>query len=328
MFIPVGTDLKLKRFPWATFSLIVLNTAIYFACLGSDDSTLVWIDKHLVFHPANPSILASIASMFLHGGAMHLISNMFFLWIFGSYLEDKIGWIKYLVLYFITGIIADVIFALIQFPVDARRLKELFDFKEEELGCIGASGAISGIMGVYFSRCYYSKIKFVIGLGPFIIPKRFKVHAAVLLGFWFLSDLKFGFEILNGLLTPIAVWAHIGGFLCGLLIGKYLKFGVEANKERLLERGTKLLCQGIGYSQAKEDFNKVIELDPDNVEAHYSLARLYAGSSDYEKGEPHYRKAIFILLKKKDKKVIDLCKEHFHNYRSSLPPQIQFKICQ
>ncbi len=328
MFIPEGPDLKLKRFPWATFSLIVLITDIYFACLGSDDSTLVWIDKHLVFHPANPSILASIASMFLHGGAMHLISNMFFLWIFGSYLEDKIGWIKYLVLYFITGIIADVIFALIQFPVDARRLKELFDFKEEELGCIGASGAISGIMGVYFSRCYYSKIKFVIGLGPFIIPKRFKVHAAVLLGFWFLSDLKFGFEILNGLLTPIAVWAHIGGFLCGLLIGKYLKFGVEANKERLLERGTKLLCQGIGYSQAKEDFNKVIELDPDNVEAHYSLARLYAGSSDYEKGEPHYRKAIFILLKKKDKKVIDLCKEHFHNYRSSLPPQIQFKICQ
>jgi membrane associated rhomboid family serine protease len=318
MFIPVGTDLKLKKFPWATFLLIAINTTIYFA-FGSEKPD--WMLENFAFVLTQPNHISLITHIFLHGNFFHLFFNMLFLWVFGANLEDKIGWKKYLIIYFISGFFSVILFSLIE---------QIFH-SPLKIPLIGASGAISGIMAAYLMRCYYSKIKFVVDVfGLFFIPRRFRVNAMVLIGLDLLINLYYGFSELKYdlVLGGVAWWGHIGGFLAGFLLAKVLKFKVEGKKERLLKRAMENLERETGLAQAREDLLKILELEPDNVEAHCSLARLYAGGSDFEKGESYYRKAILMLLKKKDKSVIGLCKEYFQNYRSSLAPEIQFKACQ
>lgn len=148
-----------------------------------------------------PAWLTVITSMFLHGGWMHLISNMLYLWIFGDNVEDVMGHKRFIVFYIICGIAAVMSHALVD--------------PESEIPMIGASGAISGVLGAYLLLFPHARVLVAIPIFVFIHTAR--IAAVWVLGFWFVL------QIINSLVSTsqqggIAFGAHIGGFVAGMVL--------------------------------------------------------------------------------------------------------------
>lgn len=155
------------------------------------------------FRPAEPGILALFISMFLHGGWMHLIGNLLFLWIYGDNVEMRLGRLRYLVAYLGTGVAATVFYSLFS--------------PNSTIPMIGASGAISGMLGFYFIWFPRNKVKIMFLLFPFFMDV-ILVPARIVLGFYLLID-----NLLPFILSPqsgggVAHGAHIGGFVAGLAV--------------------------------------------------------------------------------------------------------------
>jgi membrane associated rhomboid family serine protease len=150
-------------------------------------------------------------SMFMHANWFHLLGNMLFLYVFGDNVEDAFGHASYLALYLISGLIA----GLAQILISMLLLGDL------TIGVIGASGAISGVLGAYLAL--YPTARIVTLVGYFIVP----LPAILFLGFWFIMQWAYGiFDPLGG----VAYFAHIGGFIAGILLG--LTIGRKRKKAR------------------------------------------------------------------------------------------------
>jgi len=152
-----------------------------------------------------------VTSMFMHAGWFHLLGNMLFLYVFGDNVEDAFGHASYLALYLVSGLIA----GLAQILISMLLLGDL------TIGVIGASGAISGVLGAYL--VLYPTARIVTLVGYFIVP----LPAILFLGFWFIMQWAYGiFDPLGG----VAYFAHIGGFIAGILLG--LTIGRKRKKAR------------------------------------------------------------------------------------------------
>ena len=142
--------------------------------------------------------------MFLHGGWLHIIGNMWFLWIFGDNVEDRMGHRRFLLFYLSCGV-ASVLFYMVIYP-------------ESTTPLIGASGAISGVMGAYILMFPTARVLTLIPI--FIFPYIVELPSLIFIGFWFLFQLISG---AFGMADPnagqgIAWWAHIGGFIAGMIL--------------------------------------------------------------------------------------------------------------
>lgn len=146
--------------------------------------------------------LTPLTSMFMHGGWMHLIGNMWFLWIFGDNVEDAFGSLRFLAFYLICGLAAA--FAQVISDVDS------------VLPMVGASGAIGGVMGAYARMYPRARVDTLLILGFYITM--ISVPAVVMLGYWFLLQLLMGIPALGSASGGVAFWAHAGGFLTGLAL--------------------------------------------------------------------------------------------------------------
>jgi membrane associated rhomboid family serine protease len=148
--------------------------------------------------------------MFLHGGWFHLISNMWALYIFGDNVEDRLGPMRYLLFYLVCGVVA--------------ALAHVYSQPLSNVPVVGASGAISGVLGAYL--VLYPRAR-VISLVPlWIVPWFIEIPAVFYLGFWFFSQLFSGLLSLGMPISTyggVAWWAHVGGFIAGLLLVKILE---------------------------------------------------------------------------------------------------------
>jgi membrane associated rhomboid family serine protease len=150
-----------------------------------------------------PLVISLFTSMFLHGGVLHLLGNMLFLWVFGASVEDHFGHLHYLMFYFICGLGAGLTHILANWG--------------STIPSIGASGAISGVMGAYIVLFPRSKILTLVPIIIFFFTVR--LPALLILGYWFLIQFLSGFLSLGEIdQTGVAWWAHIGGFLLGALL--------------------------------------------------------------------------------------------------------------
>ena len=221
--IPIKDIIPRRQTPFITYFLIAVNVSIFFieVSLPPDVLNSVFYIFGLVparyTHPAWAYFIGLhidnywpfLTNIFLHGSWFHLISNMWALWIFGDNVEDRMGHIKYFIFYILCGIFA----SLTHFILNAN----------STLPAIGASGAISGVMGAYMIMFPTSRIITLIPL--FFIPYFIEIPAIIYIGFWFLSQLISGtFSIfIDQNAGGIAWWAHIGGFIFGVITHRFFK---------------------------------------------------------------------------------------------------------
>ena len=209
--IPLKDTVRARSFPIVNWILIGVNIVIFFVELsfGQDTERFIaamgLVPARLLASPSLGQALTIFTSMFLHGGWLHLISNMLALYIFGDNVEDRVGHGRYVVFYLLCGLIA--------------ALTHIAFNMASQAPTIGASGAISGVLGAYFILYPRARVFTLIPL--FILPWFVEIPAVVYLGFWFLSQLFNGaLSIVSGaqMYGGVAFWAHIGGFLAGLLL--------------------------------------------------------------------------------------------------------------
>jgi membrane associated rhomboid family serine protease len=150
------------------------------------------------------AVLPLFSSMFLHGSWMHLIGNMWFLWLFGDNVEDRLGRVRYLGLYILSGLAAG--------------LSQLYVNWGGDVPMIGASGAVAGVLGAYMVTYPYARVLAFVPFYYFFWPV-VELPALVFLGLWFLMQFFQGTASLAGAPSGgVAWWAHVGGFIAGILL--------------------------------------------------------------------------------------------------------------
>ena len=167
--------------------------------------------------PVIPVWMTVITCMFLHGGIMHFIGNMWFLYVFGDNVEDRLGHVGFALLYLGTGVLASV--------------AHFVSGPESPIPTIGASGAIAGVMGAYAWFYPHARVQALLPL--IVIMQMFIVPAPVFLGIWFVMQTYSG--LTSGATAGVAWWAHIGGFVAGALVALIAgraHLGNEAVSER------------------------------------------------------------------------------------------------
>ncbi len=220
--IPLRDSVRPRSFPVVNITIIIINVAVFFyqfvmgpeavkefiftfGVIPREISTLSITQLVLAgFTPLVPLVTAT----FLHGGWLHLISNMLYLWVFGDNIEDCLGPFNYLLVYLLMGVVGH--FSHIMFE----------PFSPVPL--IGASGAIAGVLGAYFILYPWARVLALVPLGFFITFV--EIPAVIYLVLWFLLQV---FSGITALLAPgaqvIAWWAHIGGFISGIITGILIK---------------------------------------------------------------------------------------------------------
>lgn len=210
--IPIQDINPRRRQPIVTVALIALNIIafiIQFRYLSSNElwrpfaDTWAIIPRQLVTSPLAEAFTV-FSAMFLHGGIAHLGGNMLYLWIFGDNIEDKMGHVRFLVFYLVCGI--------------AATLAQVYIDPSSNIPNIGASGAIAGVLGGYFLLFPMAKVNTMI---PILFFRRIQLPAVLVLGAWFALQLLPGYASLGSISEGgVAYWAHIGGFVAGVLLVK------------------------------------------------------------------------------------------------------------
>jgi len=221
--LPFSDSHQTRKFPIMTWLLIGLNVLVFLYELqltrrGLDRFILSWavIPQDVVYAAGHPlargalhAFLTLITAQFIHGGWVHIIGNMLFLMVFGPAVEERIGSLIFPFFYLVAGVIAAVVQVMAISPI----------FKAMSEPNIGASGAIAGILGAYLMLYPLRWINVIVPI--FIIPLPLAVPAFLLIGWWFIQQLLYGVASLSPISTSsggIAFWAHIGGFVAGLLM--------------------------------------------------------------------------------------------------------------
>ena len=203
--IPLRSSERVYSRPIVTGSLIALNTVIF---LYQNTLSYYRLDQFVNnwgIVPDDLHLISLLTSMFLHGGWLHLLGNMLFLWVFGRNLEDLIGGGRFLVFYLVCGLVAGVV--------------QVIANPYARVPTIGASGAIAGVMGAYLIKFPRSQIDTLVLL--FIFFTRLAIPGPFYLLFWFALQFLNGFESIGERSYTgggVAYFAHIGGFVAGLLL--------------------------------------------------------------------------------------------------------------
>jgi membrane associated rhomboid family serine protease len=209
--LPLKDTVQARSFPIVNWILIAANILVflYELALGPQAEALIAalgvVPVRLLSEPDPAQVLTVFSSMFLHGGWLHLISNMLALYIFGDNIEDRVGHTRYLLFYLICGVAAG--------------LTHVFFNSNSAVPTIGASGAISGVLGAYFVLFPNARVITLVPL--FFLPWFVEIPALFYLGFWFLSQLVNGaLGIVMGAqeFGGVAWWAHAGGFIAGIIL--------------------------------------------------------------------------------------------------------------
>jgi membrane associated rhomboid family serine protease len=212
--MPVQDLNPTRRFPVLTYALIAINVIVFIWQLSFSPEQLEQVFRSFAIVPANatqlgwfaPETLVDILrSMFFHGGWDHILGNMLYLYLFGDNLEDRLGMIPFLILYFVSGYVA----AYAQIAIDPT----------STIPMVGASGAIAGVLGGYLIMFPGVKVRGIIPLGR--VASMAEWPALYVLGMWFVLQLVNGFAALGAPAAyggGVAFFAHIGGFVAGLVL--------------------------------------------------------------------------------------------------------------
>jgi membrane associated rhomboid family serine protease len=243
MVFPIGDDnTDRQTFPYVTIALLIANIFVFVVLQGmgqNEDFTMAYVQvpaeiisgRDIVTEPSIrdvniqgqvievpvpglqptpiPVWLTLFTAIFMHGSIMHLAGNMWFLWIFGDNIEDDMGHVKYLIFYLATGVLASLAFVVLNSTGDAALTP-----------CLGASGAISGVLGAYLVLHPHRRVSVI------LLRLMVDVPGYVAVGIWFLFQIVSGFfDAQSGGGGGVAYSAHVAGFVAGMILAKPMSLG-------------------------------------------------------------------------------------------------------
>jgi membrane associated rhomboid family serine protease len=219
--IPLRDTIPSKTVPILTIFLIIANVLVFmYQVMMTDRQFMSFIHEYgliparyanvgMLLQTFNPALyFPFLSNMFLHGSWFHLISNMWILWLFGDNIEDRMGHFQFFIFYILSGVAAGFVHFLFN--------------QTSQIPAVGASGAIAGIMGAYLLLFPYSRIITLIPIFV-IVPLFVRIPAVLYLIVWFLSQLYAGAVQMfaGGMVGGVGWWAHIGGFIAGLVFNRF-----------------------------------------------------------------------------------------------------------
>jgi membrane associated rhomboid family serine protease len=275
------------------------------------------------FIPAHPTLVSMITANFLHGGWLHLLGNMWFLWLAGAILEDTWGRVIYPAFYLIAGVLALQVHAMVN----------VGSFTPT----IGASGAIAGLMGAFLVRFPTTKIE--MGYLFFYRFYRFKMAAYWLLPLWLLMEILYGSVF--GQTSGVAHWAHVGGFAFGALIAVAVR---NTGLEQIAEKGIQEKISWVSHpllAEASEQMEKE-QLDlaaaslqkmllekPDSIDAYRMLQRIYWQKNDLPAHRDALAKLLGLEIKANDHEGALQTRQDFRNAGGEkLPAPLWLEFCR
>lgn len=284
-WVPIGTEARVRRTPWATIALIALNVAcwLWFALgRGSEAQFLA-----LGFKAGDPSLLSLFTSSFLHASFLHLAGNMVYLAALGPALEDRMGKARYLLAYVGCGGLGD----LCQAAWVLRYAPGL-----ASVPIVGASAAISGLLGLILVRLYFARLRFasvtMLLLHGIVKPARFALPAPVAVGLWFGLDLVY---LLAERVSEVATMAHLSSSLFGVGLGLLIGMAGEARLERLFVRGNRY-AERAEWFPALGEYDAYLAKRPDDAEALAQAARIHRVTHQESQALRRFREAAHASL--------------------------------
>jgi membrane associated rhomboid family serine protease len=291
LLVPVGTDRPRIRPSYLTIALIAINVLVYLIGLGLPDETVairtaaglfrVPIEAttyHLGLWSGRPSLLGFFTHMFAHAGLLHLAGNMLFLWVFGSLIEDAIGWRLLALLYVGGGIVA----ALSQLAMG-----RLLGSAAVNVPMVGASGAVAAIMGLFLLRFYKTRVKMFWWI--YVFRRTFYVAAVWVLLYWI------GKEILEAVADAGAVggpahWAHIGGFAVGAAVAPFVG-AIRAAREEFISDDPATNFESVRLGEVVASAQRALDAEPGNPYRILQLAEACREAGMYERATAAYVRA-------------------------------------
>ena len=234
MFIlPIRKNSPVRHDSWVIYALIIANFSVFVATsiLSSGEG----VARRYGFIPAQHDLITVLTSMFLHADMLHILGNMFFLWMFGESIEEAVGHVVMAVCYVACGIVAIAFFYVIN--------------PHSKVPCIGASGAISGMMGMYLVLFPRARMDLKVYVLHFHV-RTFSTSSVGAVGAWIGEQILLGvFGSATRVSFGVAFWAHVGGVLAGLGLGLALtRSGFPSNYTRLVARKASrfMICPSCG----------------------------------------------------------------------------------
>ncbi len=286
-WLPIGTDARVPRTPWVTWSLVAANVFVFAAIHltpGAVAASYGW-----AFKAAHPTIGSALASLFMHADPLHLLGNMLFLSVFGPALESRIGGLRFIICYLACGWLSN----LAQAAAILSWIPEL-----ASVPIVGASGAISGLMGLFLVRLYFARLRFasmtMLLLHGTVRPTRFTLPAIVGIALWF------GLTIAQAIALEApetAYVAHLGGALLGASFGFAMGLASEGRLEHHLARAKRQSERGEWFA-ALGEVEAYLARVPDDPAVLAQAARIQRVTQQEAQAAARFREAIRLWLKR------------------------------
>ncbi|MCS7253224.1 MAG: rhomboid family intramembrane serine protease [Armatimonadota bacterium] len=291
LIAPIGTSAKLRRTPIITYLFIGINVLVYFLELvvyfTGYNNALQRLFYTLGFVPANPKWYALLTSIFVHDAPLpfHILGNMVYLWVFGRHIENVLGSAVY-ALFYTTSQLGAILMQVIAL--------KLLDPKALLIPQVGASGAIAALLGLFAVRFYHERIELFYAYSVLLYFRYGTVQlpSLAVLSVWF------ALEILSGVLSHFSVgdttvghWAHVGGFLVGVVAAFSFGSLKEAQAESLTIHAEWLLRCGM-FSAAVKYLKRAVRIDPANAFSRFLLSASLARVGDVNLAVAHLQAAL------------------------------------
>ena len=288
-YIPLGIDVRLRRgtrVTWGIIAACVVSFVVSRCAPG-----LFWgLYDAIVFVPADPSLSSLVLNAYVHGGWIHLISNVVSLAVFAPALEDRLGASRFLLLYHVCNVVANLVQAALAthvFPHTAG------------YGIVGASGAIAGLMGLVLVRFWFARLRLAywafMPLQAYTRAGVSRVPLVLAVVLWFLMQLGIVLTQVEGAPAEIAVGSHVGGLLAGVLLGLVTKLAHQARDEQHFDRGMRYMERAEWFA-AQGQFVDYVHRRPADPEGHLQLARTQQLTQRLDEAAESFRRACALYV--------------------------------
>jgi membrane associated rhomboid family serine protease len=288
-YIPLGIDVRLRRATRATWGIVAACVVSFVVSRVAPG--LFWkLYDAVVFVPADPSLSSLVLNAYVHGGWIHLISNLVSLAVFAPALEDRLGAPRFLLLYHACNVAANLVQAALAthvFPHTAG------------YGIVGASGAIAGLMGLVLVRFWFARLRLAywafMPLQAYTRAGISRVPLVLAVVLWFLMQLGIGLTQVEGAPAEIAVGSHVGGLLVGVLIGLLSRLAHQARDEQHFDRGMRYVERAEWFA-AHGQFLDYVGRRPEDPEGHLQLARTQQLTERLDAAAESYHRACALYV--------------------------------